>query len=410
MATQFIVAVSSLARSREALAAPQPSLLWRADLRPSGYEEFRSRTDAPNNPWFDPLCFSGNGTLISSFVTREGPQSLARRGSSSQLLPFRLHAMFMDSANGGLLSTHQWPIPHPTGGILCAPDSNFIVATPERLMLYSPELNVLAKLGLSDSSAWDVFHVFQSPDGKSLMIDYGPTSPGPRHVDAAHIRKYLESVKWLYWWVDGSNLHLRREWIAGIEPLTTIFDSEVVTIRGSLEPGGPAVMSGTPGGPSRPIWTGPSAYGTPQSVSDRLIALIQLHRLELITTDGEPILSKDFPSNWWLGVGGHFMLRQSAGGSRFAITIWGVKGGNELLDISGRGFLKRIMVFDISSRKWVYMLDTKKCKIKKISGLALSPDGKLMALINQDGILETFHLPSAEEPASLSSTPQPGPR
>jgi len=43
----------------------------------------------------------------------------------------------------------------------------------------------------------------------------------------------------------------------------------------------------------------------------------------------------------------------------------------------------------------VHSLDGKKQGAKHISALALSPDGSLLAWINQDGLLELYRLPAA---------------
>jgi hypothetical protein len=82
------------------------------------------------------------------------------------------------------------------------------------------------------------------------------------------------------------------------------------------------------------------------------------------------------------------------GGARFAIPIYKGKGGSELLDIPAHYSLKSIKVYDLSVRRWVYTLDGKSHGIRSISGLALSPDGALLGVINQDGMLQVYRVPS----------------
>lgn len=400
MATLCSAAVLSPARFRKApkrASARSRSAVWRLDLRPFGYRGGRPRPESSEYyPGLDPICFSDGGTLIASFVTQEGPQPLARRGSPNQPLPFRLHALFIDSANGGLRSQPQWPIPHPAAGVLCAPDGDFIVATNELLTLYSAGLEKLASLRLSASPAWDIFQVLQSPGRRSLLLVYASTSPAPHLISAAELGKYLDSIRRLYWWVDGRSLSLRHEWIAGIEPPTAVSDTEVVTVKGSREPSGRAIMAGAPGGPSHPIWTGPDASGSPRFVGDHVLALFWPRGFRLISSAGTPMLNENFGGSELLGTYGHYPAPSAAEGGRFAIAVWGVRGGSRVLDISGHAFLKRVMVFDLRSRRWIYTLNAKKEKIKTIHGLAVSPDGTLLALINQDGILEVFRLPPTD--------------
>jgi len=82
----------------------------------------------------------------------------------------------------------------------------------------------------------------------------------------------------------------------------------------------------------------------------------------------------------------------SANGRRFALAIWAHKGGSELFDVSSHSVLRRIVVFDIPSRQWVYVLNGKRQKIKTIAGLALSADGSLMAILT-DGVVKVYRLP-----------------
>ncbi|HEV2177250.1 MAG TPA: hypothetical protein VGW33_08625 [Terriglobia bacterium] len=75
-----------------------------------------------------------------------------------------------------------------------------------------------------------------------------------------------------------------------------------------------------------------------------------------------------------------------------ALAISIHKGGSEILDIDYHSVLKRIMVYDIPTREWIYTLAAKRQKIGSISGLALSPDGSQMAILT-DGVVETYRLP-----------------
>jgi WD40 repeat protein len=89
------------------------------------------------------------------------------------------------------------------------------------------------------------------------------------------------------------------------------------------------------------------------------------------------------------------------GGGRFAIAIYKGRGGSEILDIGPHYSLKCIKVYDLSTRRWVYTLDGKRHGIRSISGLALSPDGASLGVINQDGMLQVYRVPgNASSPPS----------
>jgi len=57
----------------------------------------------------------------------------------------------------------------------------------------------------------------------------------------------------------------------------------------------------------------------------------------------------------------------------------------------------------------VHSLDGKKQGAKHISALALSPDGSLLAWINQDGLLELYRLPAAVGATGLKPAQSIGP-
>ncbi len=111
-------------------------------------------------------------------------------------------------------------------------------------------------------------------------------------------------------------------------------------------------------------------------------------KITLIRKSGEVLFEEEFPEREWFTY-----LPSSGDGRRFALAIERGKGGSRPLDIHPHYSLSRLSVFDLPSRRWVYKLEAKTHGIKSISGLALSPDGSLLALINQDGVLELYRLP-----------------
>ena len=82
----------------------------------------------------------------------------------------------------------------------------------------------------------------------------------------------------------------------------------------------------------------------------------------------------------------------SAGGNRFALAISKINDRLAFLDIGAKAKLKEILVFDFARNQWIWKLDAKKEKIGSERGVALSPDGSLVALITQDGILQVYRV------------------
>jgi WD40 repeat protein len=113
----------------------------------------------------------------------------------------------------------------------------------------------------------------------------------------------------------------------------------------------------------------------------------------LARTDGEILFEQEFAENEFV------KLRDvSAASQRLAVASYKEHGGSWILDIGGRSLVYRIRVYDLPRRQWVYALDGKKQRINSISGLALSPNGSLLALISQDGILEVYRIPQGSGP------------
>jgi hypothetical protein len=53
----------------------------------------------------------------------------------------------------------------------------------------------------------------------------------------------------------------------------------------------------------------------------------------------------------------------------------------------------QVMVFDLASRGWIARVEAKPLRVTSLWGLALSPDGSLLAFIDQDCVLWLFHIP-----------------
>ncbi len=169
----------------------------------------------------DPICFLSADTVAITFVTREAPAALPRRGQSDESLPYRLHALFIDTKTGKVMDTRDWPSSSPRSRVLPATGQKFVVLTPDRLLLYSPEFTLLNQLDVTwgRESIKDHWEVARSPAGKYLLIHYEP------QADAKRIEQLPPTVDVLDWnpveqfeWIDLENLQVVEHWATKICP------------------------------------------------------------------------------------------------------------------------------------------------------------------------------------------------
>jgi hypothetical protein len=349
---------------------------WTIDLRKVGFTGFAAKREQWGiNLRPDPLSFSGDQVLIATFITRETTTTLARRSQSTDLLPLRLHGVFLDATSGQVRTLREWSITRPRGGIISVVGGGFAVLTPSGVTLYSQDLEHLRDLKLSPAEQSDLWDFHSSPSARSIVAEY--------HAPDAYFQ-----------WIDTSSLVPRPVSIPTV--VFSISDDDVAIghtpylgSRGFLS----EVLVRTDDGPWRAICRMPSGQagscGNPQFLNNEVLALRMPHGFSVVTKDGgDPLLKESFRADEWLGD----PLYPSAGGKRFAVTIWAQKGGSAFLDISYHSILKRVVVYDLVSRRAVYSLDAKTAKMTGVSGVALSPDGSLMGLLT-DGVVKVYQLP-----------------
>jgi hypothetical protein len=418
--------VSSLASQRESRVHPIAALpVWKLDLKALGYKPPTFRELAPGQlP--RPLCFLSEGEVAVTFVDRI-TGSLPRRGESTPSLPLRLHALFIDGATAQLRATQEWPTGSYQSEVIPGREGRFAVITPDRLLLYSPHLEILKQLNLTLScyAAKGTTRFYASPGGKYLLISYEPRaeeqtwnairpSAGEnRKQFGERIARFAATTSTVeVECIDLDSLRVSRSWTqkglaAGWEPKITDTgtmlvvggrqDIETLTQRGVRYVICPSINWGC--SISATFVSNDALFSPWVNLGTGRVAI------RLTRTDGKLVFEQKLPEKQYVR-----HTAASASRQRFAVAIDRGRGGSELLDIGAHYSLDRIMVYDIPSRQWIYILDVEREGIKSISGLALSPYGTLMALINQDGILEMFRLPPAGSVSPAGFASQPGPR
>jgi hypothetical protein len=397
---------------------PAASPILQLNVRALGYAPEPWPIENYGRIGIDPVCFLSNDAVAITFVTREAPGALSRRGQSDELLPYRLHAFFIDPKTGRVINTRDWPSSSLRSRVLPATGQKFVVLTPDRLLLYSSEFNLLGQLDVtwgreSIKDHWEVAH---SPGGKYLLINYEP------QADAKRIDQLPPTTPLSDWEpverferIDLENLQEVERWTTKIchDCFFTLGDHDAFGIsddgmvqRWKNVPGGTPFNSKIveigkpPDGPWRELCPYYQPYCRPGGFvsSETFIAEREGKPGEfwLVSTNGGLLLHEVLHENETIFAGhlpSHASWNPSADGRRFAVAVMKIKGANAFLDIGGHSHLDRVMVFDIPSRQWIYTLNAPKRKIADISGMALSPDGLYLALITQGGILEIYRLP-----------------
>ena len=388
---------SSHGRGRE-LAPEAQAPLWRLDVKALGYvlQRVRNERESPE-AYGSRLCFPAPDQVIVTFVTGGAsgssapqPPGLAHRGEPDAGLPYRLHALFIDTATGTVRARREWPTASRWAWITEAPARKFVVITPERLTLYSPALEPLEHLDLrvTQEAIKDAWRVVPSPAGRYLVVDYWRAEDEQRTGRGVLRRE----------WIDTDTFRILREWT-----LTGM----AIADKMRVSDGGTALVGddiGKPDGPLHRLCLPSKSQpycGLLNLISDDTVlswGLVPKHQwMDLISTNGDVLAHQDFlPGEIYN------RLATSADGRRLAFALEKGKGGIEALDIAAHYSLSRIIVYDVAARRPVYSLRGKEHHLKAISGLALSPDGSELALVNQDGILEEYRLPgnsTAKQPA-----------
>jgi hypothetical protein len=333
------------------------------------------------------ICFPSQRQIIVAFVTPRPANvkpELAPRGEPSEALAYRLHALFVDAVTGKVQATHEWPTSSKWAWITRAPEGKFVVITPERLTLYSPAIEEIKHLDLpiTQESIKEEWRVGSSTGGHYLVVDYA-SAAAEREGDPENRRE----------WIDTETMQVLREWTINRG------SPEYAKVMSISDDGKTALVGyniGPPEGPfhrlCKPSPSQPYCGGTTMIANDTVLGVTSPYPKEaesmyLIRIDGDVVLRQDsFKGEsyrrWATSVDGH----------RIAFALDMCKGGSAAFDIAPHCSLSRVIVYDMVAHRWIYSLDGKQQHIKSISGLALSPDGSLLTLINQDGILQMYRV------------------
>jgi hypothetical protein len=381
LALLAVVAVSSFG-SGEAAGRPsqaaKASPVWQLDLQPFGFVRPKGDWQATNAS----ISFTSGETVVPAWLSSSSPAvGVPSGGTRGQVPQQRLEALFLDAATGKVRNTKEWPIGSRGGGIIPAGAGRFIVTTADYgFTLYSPTFDQLLRFEAGSTLS-------VSPDGKTILVkeERGPSLYTFRWID-------LGSLQVLRSWDENGR---ENAW-KGAEDINLfggatgpIYD-DVMILRFQL-----GFLIRTLDAPWQLVrvrsWRRLFEF---QFVNRELLAGwfqgYEYHGesyFSLIGTDGAVLLEREFSSQ--------FLRRPeiSADGRRIALPILKGHGGSEFLDIAQKYSLSSIQVYDVAIRRWIYTLRAKDAATERLGGLGISPDGSLLALISQDGVLRMFKIP-----------------
>jgi hypothetical protein len=328
----------------------------------------------------DTICYQSDDLVVATFVTQVTAGPLTHRGKEDSFKTYRLHALFVDTRSGQVKATREWPSTTSESRVLTGTNGKFVVLVPDNLILYSPQMEIFKKLDISLGKC-EKWEIHTSPEGKALLVTCLPS----RHELVA-----------AYQWIDTEHMNVLREWTVHGKDMAYI---DAISSREMLAGNAIRDLDGPWRKLDSPAYV--SYFGAHEFLNDNTIFSFretgETHFFSLIRTDGRLLYRQAVPVSEGFSYGSVHQpegARPSADGNRFALPFYRAHGGSAFLDIPAHYLLKELKVYDLPSQRWIFRLDGKKQKIRTLSGLALSPDGSLLALINQDGILEVYRVPS----------------
>jgi hypothetical protein len=314
------------------------------------------------------LWFIDNDTIVASFVTYEGKENprLSTRGGSETNV--RIYLIFLDAASGKVTDSTDWPSESRNAGIIATRAGKFIIQSGIDLTLYGPDLKLLKNMKLPALAEGD-WMPHASPTGRNILF----VATGRRAVPWLWLE--TESLQILHSWEDTQNgeIAITDDKIAMVSCSWSHECEPKVEIRGTTTDW-KTIAPGT-------------RRSFPEYVTEDLLFLLS-NPSRLIRTDGTVIFVEetDSKSCWW------GRASPSIGGERFAVPACSLEGAVGGLDVEGGAVLKTIFLYDRPFNKRTYTLEVHGPKIVNLSLMALSPDGSLLAVLNNESV-ETFQMP-----------------
>lgn len=338
------------------------------------------------------LCFLDNERLAVTVVTRASgrPELQNRREPGTSGSAFQLDGVLIDAASGEVIGMPVWPSNSKYAGIVAANDQGFVIQRGDALELLSAQSKPLKRISLSplptDEYAHDSFwKPVSSWSGKHLLM----------------IGWSKASSTWL--WVDAESLEVLKSWQdVGAGPVVASDDRLIMSSSSRHFNDSPLSLEiAVPGGNWTPIpftvWAMYPTFLGPNLLyfhRYRMMGVREQQGAFLLRTDtGQISRIDDPPQKGWRPSS----AAASRVGKRFVIEIGETKGSYAALDIGGHEMLRGLIIYDSPFELPAYTLVVQHSKIRNPDTVALSPDGRHLAVLSYpESILEVFELPAVK--------------
>jgi hypothetical protein len=391
----------------EVVQASSDQFDWRIDLRAQGYP-----AGNPQLQWrrgldqFSTIDFVNARMVAATFVTQEPIANVQRRDDPNRERPYRLHAIFLDTASGKILRTLEWLTDDPDTGIFPRYDGGFLFFSTERIVLYSADWVPIKELPLPQLTAPHSYlaGISESPSGKVLLVRF-------------HQQNSTLCIRILTETLDGS------ESPCSIPELFTVSDDEVAaseagpdrTENGRIAPfvqhsvnpfdvkrsddlDKIKILIHDRNGEASTFCL--CSTSTPQFVNNEIIVVYGITGFGVLNHSHVKLFGQtlDMHEDWIDPYARP--VRPSLDGQRFAfafnasVTLPNVSTmlGGSLGDIPA-AVADHVDIFDLTKEQRIYKLKVEKKRIKEIWGLALSPNGERLA-IDSGGVIQMYTLPA----------------
>lgn len=341
----------------------QADPVWTFDLSPFGYSgEHREKPETfAVWPRKKGLAFTDAHVLAAYFVIRQPSPRLTVRRHPRATDPFQLRAIFLDTATGTVRHTQDWPTdPNSHSELLATYEGKFIVRAGESLALYSSSFQLLSEFPLplrGENGKRKYWDAQLSPTGRFLFLrDW-------HYPQMAMFRLSSDSFEQRDAWSEQYVNFLAY----ADDALAKSVDETQVWFRTM---GGPWYLLYVPGGLK---CAGQIAFLNNHTfLVDVCLGIVVLSKQgEILFEDAFPREYRRYPLDR--------LIRTSRGGRRFAVSLATIKEG--LFDTPFYTGSLLVIVYDARSRARIFRVEFKGHLKRKIYDVALSPDGKWLAIM-----------------------------
>jgi len=386
-----VLAISefSSAQNRKEVPVSIKNFDWAVDRRALGFVADPVLARLPRVATFPAVQFISDSNVAVTFITREPVSGLQRRDDPNRQLPFKLHEVVLDVANGKEKARNDWPNDDPNIGIVSRPDDSFILFSRNFLSLYSADDRILKQTELTpkENASAELVGVDPSPSRNSFLVRY--------RVGAV----------------------LECDWI-NVPAMTVSKGGCDLSFRTAVSDQGTAIAAPVKDRPRdlqvqvqmlKEPWKIlcdtkiVAGCGSPWFVDNHSMLIHTNRELDLLDVDGVVAMRKVIVTGHNEVLNPDEAISSPQGSHRIAISVSRSEATYDGMFIDWDDVFFEVRVYDMSSQSWIFVLqnDSRIASgdhrrdghpFTQLDGLALSPNGKKL-VIEFDGKILGYTLP-----------------